>query len=165
MAVHGSVLMKKTTHTHFMTRRTILTLALLGVGSLMVPTIGRGGDFPKGSPKFETNHQKAMAEAKKTGKPVILVFSASWCPPCQANKAKVYPADAVKPYHDKFVWAYLDADDPANGSVAAKYKVNGIPHIQVIDAEGKALEKVIGGTSAEAFAKVLAKVAPKPAAQ
>ena len=50
-----------------------LLLALAAI-SLALPTLAK--DFPKGSPKFEDSYRKVMADAKKSGKPVVLVFSA-----------------------------------------------------------------------------------------
>lgn len=102
-----------------------------------------------------------MTAAKKTGKPVILVFSAAWCPPCQAMKHDVYPSAAVKRLQDKFVWAYLDVDDERNESAASKYGVNGIPHIEFLNADGKEIDKQVGGTSPEAFARTLESVLAK----
>lgn len=118
-------------------------------------------DFPKGSPEFKNSSTSALSAAKKSGKPVILVFSAGWCPPCQAMKHDVYPSAEVKPLQDKFVWAYLDVDDASNEGVATKYGVNGIPHIEFLNAEGKELGKQVGGTSAEAFAKTLQQMLTK----
>lgn len=120
-------------------------------------------DFPEGSPKFVTDYPAAVAAAKKSGKPMLVVFSASWCPPCQANKKNVYPSDAVKRYHDKFIWAYLDTDIPANAEVAGKFKVSGIPHIQFLTKDGETLDKAIGGTSPQDFAKTLKNVLKKAA--
>lgn len=123
-------------------------------------------DFPKGSPKFEDSYRSAMNDAKKTGKPVVLVFSASWCPPCQVMKKSVYPSEAVKPFHDKFIWAYLDVDDNSTEKAAKQYGVNGIPHIEFVDAEGKAvIEKQVGSSSPEAFAKRLTEVLAKAPAK
>ncbi|MEM8954454.1 MAG: thioredoxin family protein [Verrucomicrobiota bacterium] len=127
----------------------MLTVFGLAVGSVMA------GEFPDGSPDFETDYDKALASAKEAGKPLLVVFSASWCPPCQANKQNVYPSDAVKKYHDKFVWAYLDTDKANNGEVARSFGVSGIPHIQFVSSDGKPLDSTVGGTSPELFAKQL----------
>lgn len=113
-------------------------------------------DFPKGSPKFETRYSTALKKAEKEGKPLLVVFSAVWCGPCQANKKDVYPSEAVKPYHDKFVWVYLDTDEQRNAKIAQEFGVTGIPHIQFLDKDGKSIGKTIGGTTPEGFAKTLA---------
>lgn len=138
-------------------------LALAAV-SLVLPTLA--SDFPKGSPKFEDSFRKVMADAKKSGKPVVLVFSASWCPPCQSMKNEVYPSKEVKEFHDKFEWAYIDIEDGDNSNekAAKTFGVSGIPHIQFVDSEGKPLEKQVGGNSPDAFASKLKSVlalAPK----
>jgi thiol:disulfide interchange protein len=145
-----------------MNRRYIISLAA-AAGAILIgsPALAADHDFPKGSPKFETKYASALSEAKKSGKPVIVVFSASWCGPCQANKKNVYPSDAVKPYHDKFVWAYLDTDEKDNAKTAEGFGVSGIPHIQFLDKDGKALDKQIGGTSPDVFAKKLEAVLAK----
>lgn len=129
---------------------------LLLLSAIAVTTTLVAGDFPKGSPKFIDSHRKAMSTAKKEGKPVVLVFSASWCPPCQKMKKDVFPSEAVAALHDKFVWAYLDVDDNDNEKPAKQYGVNGIPHIEIVDADGKPLvEKQVGAGPADGFAKYL----------
>ncbi len=124
-------------------------------------SLALASDFPKGSPPFQDSSAIAMSAAKQSGKPVILVFSAAWCPPCQTMKHDVYPSAEVKAFHDKFVWAYLDVDDPRNENAATKYGVNGIPHIEFLNAEGKEVAKQIGGTSSEEFARTLQSVLSK----
>jgi thioredoxin-related protein len=119
------------------------------------------GDFPKGSPDFKTISTSALKAAEKEGKPVVMVFSASWCPPCQAMKNDVYPSDAVKAYHDKFVWAYLDVDEASNEKISQKFGVQGIPHIQFLDSAGNPITNQVGGTTPEEFAKALADVLAK----
>lgn len=113
------------------------------------------GDFPEGSPKFGTNYKAALEQAKKENKPAILVFSAAWCGPCQAMKKKVYPSKEVAPLHDKFVWTYLDIDEGDNSAISEKYGVQGIPHIQFLDAAGKPIGTQVGSSDSAEFVRTL----------
>jgi thioredoxin 1 len=106
-------------------------------------------------PAFEHKLSDALAKAKTQGKPVIAIFSAVWCGPCQMMKKEVYPSTEVRQYHDKFVWAYIDTDEESNAPDAQKYGVQGIPHIQFLDKDGNAVDKQIGASSPEDFAKTL----------
>jgi len=143
-------------------RRLFTFITTLGLSAVCAPS-SHAANFPQGSPDFVTSHDAALKAAKETGKPVVLVFSASWCPPCQANKTNVYPSAAVKSFHDKFVWAYLDADLQTNVSAMQKFGVNGIPHIQFLSKDGTSLGNLIGGTSPQAFAATLTQVLGKTA--
>ena len=134
---------------------------MLLLTALAVVTPAFADNFPTGSPKFEKSYRSALSDAKKTGKPVVLVFSASWCPPCQTMKKEVYPSAVVKEYHDKFIWAYLDVDDNDNEKASKEFGVSGIPHVQFLDASGKSVDKQVGSTSPEAFAGKLAAVLKK----
>lgn len=146
-----------------MNRRTILSVLAATVAGLLScsPTQAKG-DFPAGSPAFQTDYKAALATAAKEGKPLLVVFSATWCGPCQVNKKKVYPSDAVKPYHDKFVWVYLDTDEEANGAVFKKFSSEGsIPFIQFLSKSGKAIDSHLGQTTPDAFATKLKGVLEK----
>ncbi len=131
-------------------------LALLAISATAF-----GAGFPKGSPKFHTDYNAAMKMAQEKKKPLLVVFSATWCPPCQANKRDVYPSSAVKPFHDDFVWVYLDTDVKKNVAIAQKFAVSGIPHIQFVNSNGKSIDQSVGGTSPKSFAKKLGKVLKK----
>jgi thiol-disulfide isomerase/thioredoxin len=147
-----------------MNTRSFLGLTLAAVtGLCALPQGASAGDFPKGSPKFLTNLSQVLSEQKATGKPAIVIFSASWCPPCQAMKKSVYPSEAVKPFHDKFIWAYLDTDDELNKKAAGKYSVNGIPHIEFLNATGESIGQQVGGSPAADFAKKLEGILTKAA--
>jgi thiol:disulfide interchange protein len=128
------------------------TVAALAVASL---SLASASDFPEGSPAFVSTLAEAKTKAKAEGKPVVAVYSAVWCPPCQAMKKNVYPSKEVKKYHDKFVWAYIDTDVKENGPDAQAAGVSGIPHIQFLDKDGKEVGKQVGGTSPDDFADKL----------
>lgn len=134
---------------------TLLAALLLGP-ACGGPGANGGSDFPSGSPPFHVDYDSTLAAARARGVPAVLVFSASWCPPCRANKADVYPSPAVQRFHADFVWAYLDADQPRNRPTLQRFGVSGIPHIQFVDPAGEPLgPPVVGATSPESFARDL----------
>ena len=119
-------------------------------------------DFPAGSPKFFTTAPSVLKAAKQNGKPVILIFSAAWCGPCQTMKKEVYPSSVVQPLQDKFNWAYLDIDDEANSKLAEGFHVKTIPHLFFLDAAGKTtLDDLKDVTAPKDFAKKLTTVLKK----
>lgn len=111
---------------------------------------------------FHKDFNSAKKAAAESGKPIVTVFSATWCPPCQQMKQSVYPSATVAPYHDKFVWAYLDADKKSNRALMTKYGVEGIPHITFVSPKGKRLGNTVGAMSATEFTKVLTSILNKP---
>lgn len=129
--------------------------------ALFAAALVHASDFPAGSPKFATKYDEVLKSAKDNGKPAIVVFSASWCGPCQAMKKDVYPSAAVKPLQDKFNWAYLDIDVEPNGKLSDEFKIEGIPHILFIDKNGKIVDRQEGGSSPEEFSAKLAEVLKK----
>lgn len=114
-----------------------------------------GSHVSVGGLTFHQDFGSAMTEARNTGKPIVTVFSATWCPPCQSMKKDVYPSATVAPYHNQFVWAYLDADNPQNRSIMSQNGVQGIPHIAFISANGEKIGDTVGAMDAREFAGVL----------
>ena len=137
---------------------------LFALALFVAGTLTQAGDFPKGSPAFETDFAKTVSIAKENGKPIIAVFSAVWCGPCQMMKKEVYPSKAVKPFHDKFNWVYIDVDEPANEKVQTKFKVEVYPTLIFLNSNGKKVDELIGGVEPGEFAEqlkgVLKKVPP-----
>ena len=136
-------------------------ITLLIIGAVIMKLLGSldqsltpGAD--KGAPGgFQTRYETALSLAKSSSKPLVVVFSASWCPPCQQMKNEVYPSPEVAPYKSQFVWAYLDVDDPANQAAAQKFGVRGIPHIAFLNPQGTEIDTTTGGMPPSAFASKL----------
>ena len=131
--------------------------------AFMAASAGFAANFPEGSPPFLDDYGKAIAKAKASGKPAVIVFSAVWCPPCQIMKNEVYPSKEVRPLHDKFVWAYLDFDKPANRPLIARYKVESIPQIFFFTPGGEPFAALDTVVSPGGFASILKKVLASPA--
>ncbi len=112
----------------------------------------------EGGPTFHSNFETARKVSKETGKPLITIFSATWCPPCQKMKRSVYPSSEVKPFHDSFVWAYLDADEKENTALMSQFNVNGIPHIAFVASDGQVMGHMTGAVASATFAKHLTQV-------
>ena len=84
--------------------------------------------------------RSALVEAGQTGKPVLLVFSASWCPPCQIMKHEVWPDERVRlAITRNYVPVMLDPEDAPEE--AARYQADGIPTILALDAQGRVLRR------------------------
>jgi cytochrome c biogenesis protein CcmG/thiol:disulfide interchange protein DsbE len=168
----------------------IFSILLLSIGiawiwfSAAPPGTTTQGDIPapqKGflAPDFqlETFDHETYKLADLRGKPVLINFWASWCPPCRSEMPaiqKVYDEYrdqgfevlAVNATHqdslgDAINFAQirrltfpilLDSD----GSVGNLYEIRSLPTTFFVDADGIIQDVVIGGPMAEALLKIRA---------
>lgn len=122
------------------------TLALVGVLVWRWPILKGyyykvAGVEAKASPiDWRTDYRAALAESARTGRPVLVDFSATWCPPCLAMKHDTWTDPAVAgAVNAGFVPLMVDIDrDPAT---ASHYDVEAIPTILVVDAGGTVIRK------------------------
>lgn len=85
---------------------------------------------------WRTDLDAALAEARRTGKPVLADFSAEWCPDCQVMKHDVWTDVQVgRDVERLFVPLAVDVDQ--NRGVAEQYGISSIPTILILDATGK----------------------------
>lgn len=105
---------------------------------------------------FLSSYDAAVERGRHLDKPVVAVFSASWCGPCQLMKTKVYTDPKVRMYFDQFIWVYLNVDDEATRSASIKHQVRGIPSVHVLNSKGKEVARQIGASSPQDFSRFLA---------
>lgn len=144
-------------------RRWLLMLGLLlSVIYLQRPFLKQGGQSslelagPRQASQYtpsiawRTSLNEALARAAQSDKPILIDFTASWCPPCQVMKREVWPSPEVVSLVEKgFVPVLLDIDLPENQAVAQKYGVTSIPSIIVVDARGQVLRQAGFMTASE----------------
>ena len=83
---------------------------------------------------WKTSLQSALDEAKKTGKPIMVDFHATWCPPCHLLDKDTFSNAAVIKEASKWVPLKIDVD--TSPKLAEKYKVTAMPTIAFLKPDG-----------------------------
>jgi len=148
----------------FRPRHAVLTLAVcVGFSTL---SFGDGG---------VAGLKAAQDKSAQSGRPLIVVLGADWCPPCKKLEAWMKSDSTVKPVTDKFVYFHIDVDKEKDAYQAftKKYPPPGgggsIPMIFIIKSDGKMLDHMVGikpqpKDMAEFFAKYAKDLGPAAAA-
>ena len=88
------------------------------------------------------SRRDALAQARKTGKPILVDVNTSWCGPCQMMKHEVFQ----KPSFAKEAarWILLDLDGDAHAELAGFYGVQGFPTLLALNSHGKVVTRQTG---------------------
>lgn len=101
------------------------------------------------------NYTKALADAKASGKLVLLDFTGSdWCPWCIKMDKEVFEKPAFKTYAKEHL-VLVDVDFPnskpltqkvkkQNDGLKEQFKVSGFPTLVVVDGDGNLVKKFPG---------------------
>ena len=84
----------------------------------------------------------AQVAATTSKQPVLVMFSTTWCPPCQELLRDVLPEASVAKELDAIHCVYVDGD--AHVDLVESHKVEGFPTFVFLDHTGKETRRQVG---------------------
>lgn len=97
--------------------------------------------------------EKGSAEAKKSSRPMLVMFSASWCAPCKMMIAQVFPDQQVQDALKGMVPVYVDSE--VEVEVARENGIQAYPTFVCFSAEGNAISSRVGGGDVSKFLEMI----------
>ncbi|MAI74111.1 MAG: hypothetical protein CMM01_24870 [Rhodopirellula sp.] len=97
--------------------------------------------------------EKGIAEAKKSDRPMLVMFSASWCAPCKMMIAQVFPDEKVKAALKGMVPVYVDSEVEVDR--ATENGIKAYPTFVCFTSAGTAVTTRVGGGDVSKFLQML----------
>lgn len=101
----------------------------------------------------------ALKEAKNKQRPILIDFTAAWCPWCKKMDSQTYSDKKVNDLSLEFICVKVDGDK--NRDTVVKYGVRGFPATIFLNYEGAVDEKLAGFRGPVDFTKTMEGVLKK----
>ncbi|MEN8152592.1 MAG: thioredoxin family protein [Acidobacteriota bacterium] len=123
------------------------TLSLLGEGSKTFK-IGKYEWLTE-----DNTFEEVIALAKKAKKPVLAVFSATWCSPCKHVKKNVFKKDEFKEVADKVVLLYVEQTTKKGTEYNKRFNIKAFPTFKIFASDGIMLDSGHPERTVKGFSK------------
>ncbi len=135
-------------------------LALISSLAFATASCNQGSEAPVASAASEIawrqgDVEDALAEAKETGKPVLLYWGAVWCPPCAQMKVTLFKDPAFIARTEQFIPVYLDGDTEGAQKWGEHFGTSGYPTVIVLSPDGKEITRLSSATMASELPALL----------
>lgn len=121
----------------------VLLAALLATGLLWF----RGGLHPEAPLEHLARQSLDLPVALGNGKPTLVEFYADWCEACRSMAPAMETVEAQ--HRSDLDVVLLNVDNPRWQPELDRYGVNGIPQLELFNAEGDSVGRSIGARSLE----------------
>jgi thiol:disulfide interchange protein len=106
-------------------------------------------------PGWRADAATALQEAGTAKQPIVLRFTAVWCPPCQQMAENTWPDANVQKALQPYARIKVDADDPANEALFVRFGVQPIPTTVILAADGSERVRHVGYLPPERMVELL----------
>ncbi|HZO87249.1 MAG TPA: thioredoxin family protein [Chthonomonadaceae bacterium] len=146
-----------------------LTLTTLTAGTLAtalpmtLPTAAAPGPDVRQTQEqiaWHTDLSAALRDARSTGKPILLVFEASWCPYSRRMERETFADSTVIALSRDFHCVKVDGDTDYGKALMRQYSVDAFPTTLLLDSSGSVQARMRGLQTADALAQQMRAVAP-----
>ncbi|MFM8605205.1 MAG: thioredoxin domain-containing protein [Cyanobium sp.] len=131
-------------------RRERMVLAAVAAVLALLLVWLRGGLHPEASLERLARRSPELTTALADGRPTMVEFYADWCTACRAM------APAMESLEQRHQGALdvvlLNVDNPRWQEEVERYGVNGIPHLELFDREGRSVGRSLGARRPEELA-------------
>jgi thioredoxin-related protein len=100
--------------------------------------------------KWRASFSVANSESKKTGKPLMIYFTTTWCGYCKVMEKEVLPDKLVRDQSSQYIPIKVDAEKEGAG-LAKKYGITAYPTFVFTNASGTLLGVAEGFKNAKDF--------------
>ena len=101
--------------------------------------------------------RKALARAEAEGKLVLLYYTTTWCAPCRVMEATTFEDPEVASWVAEHTIA-LKLDGDLSRGRAKRYDERQYPAVVYVDADGTAVDRIVGLVESAEFLSVSANV-------
>lgn len=130
-------------------KKIALILIILGIFAIAV-----SANFAQGTLNNTTDFQKAIDDAQKQNKTIMLVFDQKGCYYCDLFKEDVLSnSEVISELNEDYITVIIDVNQQPQ--LASKYKVYGTPTIVFIDANENQIDRIEGYVDADEFLDIL----------